>query len=160
MTTYHCERARIRLALAFLLVASPAIAFAEERAGWSLGYSDSEGLHKLVYGKPETEGEVYLRCIAGSGWVFLIHDYEPKRGKPPPTLTAGAGTVSPSFRVEYDDVISDGFYVDIALPANHDVLKGLAEGQPLQFEGVTYPVRTDVERRSIRNFITVCEGDG
>ncbi len=159
MTTYRSKALRT-IALAALMVPFPGTASAQERESWSLGYSDSEGLHKLFYGRPETESELYLRCVADGGCVFLMHDYQPKRGKPPLNLTVGAASISPSFRIEYDGVLSDGFYVDMALPANHAVLKALADGHPLHFEGTTYPVRTDVERRSIRNFITVCDGDG
>lgn len=149
-----------RISFAILLLIGSTVAASQPGPSWSLSYSDSEGLHKLIYGEPETEGEVYLRCRAGSGWVFLILDYEPKLGNPPLKLSAGAETISPSFRVEYDGVVSDAFYVDVAIPANHRVLDALAAGSSLRFEGRSYPVRTDVERNSIRNFQTVCDGDG
>ncbi len=142
-----------------VVVLGSTAAWSQTGSSWSLGYSDSEGLHKLVYGEPETDGEAYLRCRAESGWVFLILDYEPKRGKPPPRITVGAEIISPSFRVEYDDGISDGFYVDLAIPANHRVMDALAAGNSLHFDGSSYPVRTDMERNSIRNFQTVCDGD-
>ena len=148
------------LLVASLFFFDSTVVSSETSARWSLGYSDSEGLHKLVYGKPETEGEVYLRCRADSGWVFVMLDYEPKRGAPPPKLSVGAATITPSFRVEYDDVISDGYFVDAAIPANHRVLDALASGNTLRFEGRNYPVRTDAERNSIRTFQTVCDGDG
>ena len=147
------------LAFAILLVLGSTGARAQTGASWSLGYSDSEGLHKLVYGEPETDGEVYLRCRAESGWVFLILDYEPKRGNPPPKISVGNETISPSYRVEYDDVISDGFYVDAAIPADHRVLDALAAGNALSFQGKSYAVRTDTERNSIRTFQKVCDGD-
>ena len=146
----------IALALIFACVGAPA--WSQEAARWTLTYSDSEGLHKLVYGEEETEGEAYLRCRAGSGWVFAILDFEPKDGKSV-EVAAGAETIKPSYRVQYDDVISDGFFVDMAIPADHPLFTALAKGHPLRFEGQDYPVATDVERNSILNFQTVCDGD-
>ena len=154
---------RFSLMIAVCLVASPiSISPAQvltASVGWSMSYSDSEELHKLIYGGYRTEGDAYFRCKAGSGWIFFIHDYVPKVGNPPFQMSVGELPFLPSWRTQYDDV-DNKFYVDAAIPANHRVLVKLARGQTLRVEGLSYPIKTEKERRAIESFVKVCDGDG
>ena len=149
--------------LASVLVAAQPVAAQAAPSRWTMVYSDSEELHKLIFvaaGDTEGEGGAYLRCRTGEGWIFLIHDLpQPRRPNYVTEIRSGRAVLKPSFRVAYDDV-EEKFYFDAAIPADSAIIEGMMAGNSFIVDGTAYPVSTPVERKTVENFKKICSVGG
>ena len=56
--------------------------------------------------------------------------------------------------------MSEEVYYDAAIASNDAVMEHFGNGQPLEIDGVSYPIRTPTELQTVRNFIAICEDAG
>lgn len=130
-------------------------AFAQSSSEWTLSYSDSEGLHKLIYGPPDATGDVYMRCFPDDDFIIILYSVSGRRKSE--ILSSGGAVVAPPFRVDYSE--GSGFVVQLSLPADHDLFRNMANGAALRIVDQVFPVRSAQEQRSIKNFISACNSD-
>lgn len=152
--------------IAFLFSSGSALAQSEE-GSWSYQYGESEGYHKLFFSRPNSDhGLLYFRCEPERGWVFLI-PAETKPNLEYLILQSGGNALILPLLGKTDEA-TDEFYYDAALPTKHRVVSAFMEGEalrigvqgnPLGAKSRSYPVRTEQERRSIRNFFLACGTD-
>ena len=131
-------------------------AYGQNTASWSLSYSDSEEVHKLIYGGRNSDGEIYMRCRTRDDFVFVIFGVKSREDYA--LLEAGNAEVLAPARTAVDEV-GGGFYSEIAIPSEHDLFGEMAKGKALRLLGRSYPVLSATEQRSIANFARICGTD-
>lgn len=140
---------------AFLLLATLALASQNSADAWEMiPASAGEGprLHYAPAGG--MHGEVFARCHPSSGWVFMSVGAIGGSGLETPS----AGVVIITAPTRYgDDPHFEGDYAQMVLPANSLLVRALGDGEALRIGGQRYPVRTEEERRRIRNFVRACD---
>ena len=130
---------------------------ARAEGSWESYFSASEGIHKLLFLAPgSVEGTLYFRCRPGEGRIHLIDMHEVPRDRQL-RITMDGETYRPPARILSEET---GDYLEVALPAGHAVMMGLARGHPININGVEYPVGSADDRRAVRAFQSACAGAG
>lgn len=120
---------------------------------WSYAEGDNEGFLTLVYGPPNSEGAVLMRCRADEGFVLVTFDVVTPRGSE--SLRAAEVFVSAPARTRRSEM-TGGHISTVAIPSDHELFLAMALGYTLSIGERHFPVATDRERQTIARFMRGC----
>lgn len=137
-----------------LITVGIAQALAQPPGYWKFSEAKQGEPHELsVLPSDDHHPDVTLRCVPGSGHVFLTFSV----GQFSELETVQIGAARVLLPASYgDDPHWSEDVATVSLPAEHPIFFELERGKPLTVAGVTYPQAAETDRSHAKSFVRAC----